>query len=425
VTSRPGWRTVLKRAVGYGWILFPAALLLKLTPGQVLAGLLIVAWLLRRRRSRRNAGSSGARRRGDPFFPPGLKWPLTAFYGWIAVSTLIASNQGVSPADAFSKWLYPLLLLPAFSWSAGIGASRRRSAGPEPASGSIRISLWIFLILLLVMIICHLLAMRPEDFLTGRFSGGKPNLTTNIMMVLMIFTALTFNTRGIPAVVYSLACMVLITVLFLIFQRGPFLGAAAGLSLLVARRRPVLVAIGLAIVIGFFATFPESRPVTRTRSIFAPSESTSLRERLALWKSGMRMIRDRPLVGFAGRRNFMRFYEIKYREPWTRVIETPGHVHNSIIHSAVLFGVPGLGLFLWWITILFQKAWSRWRCAGLYRDPVTASLALALLPMLVAMAVNSQFDLAVAESQRAMMFYALTGLILGATTTVGKNRRQP
>jgi len=121
-----------------------------------------------------------------------------------------------------------------------------------------------------------------------------------------------------------------------------------------------------------------------------------------MWYSGLTMVRDRPLLGFTSRRNFIIWYSTRYRDPGA--LETvPGHVHNSVIQTAILHGVPGLGLLCWWLLAL-------WRGASLATDDDDLS---ALQPLLLAALVNAQVDFVIADGQRAMMLYTLCGFLLG------------
>ena len=126
-----------------------------------------------------------------------------------------------------------------------------------------------------------------------------------------------------------------------------------------------------------------------------------------MWLSGLNMIRDRPLLGFSNRRNFIIWYNTKYRDPMS--LETvPGHVHNSIIQTAVLHGVPGLGLLLWWLAAL-------WRIGTRTGDLVPI--------LLIGTFINAQVDFTLADGQRALMLYTLIGLLLGGYSTASFHRR--
>jgi O-antigen ligase len=124
------------------------------------------------------------------------------------------------------------------------------------------------------------------------------------------------------------------------------------------------------------------------------------------------MVRDRPLAGFATRDNFQAQYSSRFRSPLSEEKGTPGHVHNSYIHSAVLHGIPGLGLVLWFLCVLWRNI--RSASAGVRDGPWKQAAAMSLAPVFLAVLVNSFFDFVLADGQRAMMFYVLAGLLLGS-----------
>jgi O-antigen ligase len=406
---RHAWERRLNQVADYGWLIFPAVIMLKLTPAMILGGLLMVHYLIFRPRYR-------------PIIPSGLGWPLICFYCWVLVSALVARPELPYVKDAFSKWIYILFLIPAFGW-----ASASKDAGRQ-----IRISLVILVALTAVLIpymVKEVLAL--EGGRAGGLMGGPPNVGTKAMILAILFAAYAFHRQVRPSLLTYAGLVVMLVTLGLSFNRASLVGAAFGLGLICVRRSPVLIAVVLALLIGFSTLAPRSFLVVRLRCALVPSDpaSKSALERIYLWGSGIKMIRDRPLAGLAGRRNYREWYERVYRDPRSIVpkAETPGHVHNSILQAAVLHGVPGLGLMLWWITVLFRKALRLWQGAERIRDPDLAPLAFAFLPMLTAVCVNSLFDFVVAESQRAMMFYTFTGLILGAlsTSTIKHAKRRP
>ncbi len=107
------------------------------------------------------------------------------------------------------------------------------------------------------------------------------------------------------------------------------------------------------------------------------------------------MIRAEPLAGFATRTGFMDAYSTSYRAS-DSLEPRPGHVHNSYLQTAVLHGIPGLGLLLWWLVSL-------WRMS-----PSPA------IPLFAAVLVNAFFDFVLADGQHALMWYVLLGILLGA-----------
>ena len=263
------------------------------------------------------------------------------------------------------------------------------------------------------------------DARAGALSGGSPNLGTNLMMILLLLLPAVLAARGEALAALGSVATVLGGALALTINRSAALGAAAGGLWLAARRAPVLLTLGLAGLAAGTAAFPETRPVIRLRSIVRYQDSASAAERFSLWRSGCHMVRDRPLAGFTGRRKFMDALYGRYQLPGgTYSLPRAGHVHNSFLQTAVLHGVPGLGLLLWWLAVLCRMAWrARGTCAArFYEDG--ALLARGLVAMLIGVLLNAQFDFVLGHGgQHSIVFYALTGTILGSLIAPRGGRR--
>ncbi len=361
-----------ERLVRTGWILLPAAIMVSITLGQVLAAGLAAAWL-----------ASGRRWR----WPGGTRTPAVAFFAWVLLATLLTRPYAGDLKDVFGKWSLVLLLPLAFAQGLDAVAVRRALLALAAAT----------LALLPFFLRAY---FNPEIGRAIAVSGGGPNLGTNMMLAAVACGAQALGSGG--GLAGGLAAL-FAAVLLLSLNRGALLGAAAAAALLAARLRPALLGLGLFAGIALMAVFPHSRAVERLRTVVCWHESFTSQERIHMWTSGMAMIRDRPLLGFASRRNFIVWYSTRYRDPGA--IETvPGHVHNSVLQTAILHGVPGLGLLVWWFAAL-------WRRAGLAGR---AGLAAGIQPLLLAAFVNAQVDFIVADGQRAMMLYTLAGLLLAA-----------
>ncbi len=359
------------------WTCLPAAILLSITAGQIVAALAVLRWATTGRR-----------------WPAGLATPVLAFLGWAAASTLLGGSGVASLRDGAGKWAF-LLLLPA-------GWAHIR------AGGDIRRSL-----VALLVTAAGLLPFGVRAFLAapgGRaeaFSGGGPHLGSNLMMALVVAVAVAI-TPARPWLRRAAAggAGLLAIGLALTLNRAAALGALAGTTVAIGRRRPVLLAAALLAAAGILAATPGAKPVLRLHAgLLYPVDDTS-RERVLMWTSGLRMIRDRPFTGIGGRRNFIRTYEARYRHRDSREPE-PGHVHHSYIQTAVLHGVPGLGLLGWWLAVLLRHALAVRR---------SIPWGETLIPLTTAVLVNAGFDFVLADGQHAMMWHALTGLLLGSAT---------
>ena len=385
-----------RRIIAYGrrlsdllWLVFPAAILLGITPAQIVGALILGLWL------------ALPRRPNAPRFPRELAWPLALFFGWVLLSVALQDPSVRDFKDAIGKWSFALLLIPA--WTQGETAPRLRRA------------LFILIAAVAVSFPYYVWSAFGTEYARARsFSGGAPNLGTMLMMGSLVLAAWAVHTRGWCRTRFGLTAVLMLGGLALSLNRSAILGVAAGLTVLLGRRAPAVLAAAVAAIAGLFALFPESGTVSRLRTIIVYEESYSSRERVRMWKSGLKMIADRPLLGFKSRHGFMQEYRKEYRDPRSEERGTPGHVHNSTLQTAILHGIPGLLLFGWFFVALWRKAWWFYRRTAKLKDSLLRAGADALIPLLLAVLVNTQFDFIVADGQRAMMLYVLTGLVLGS-----------
>jgi len=363
------------------WLVFPAIILCSITLGEIWAGVLVLLALAARRWRR---------------LPRELIVPMLIFYAWIIVGGLLAGAGAADFRDAAAKWSFSLLLLLALS------------AGPT--GGKI---LWRSLVVVAVSGILLVVLVRDPVYGRARaFSGGAPNLGTNLMMASLLFlSVIVSGWLRRPATTITCLLATLIGMLASL-NRSAMLGFAAGSGALAGRKRPILVVMALGLLAGLVIAFPDTSLSKRITSI-ADSQSQSGRERVFMWKAGLRMLRDRPLLGLTGRRTFMMEYSTRYRDP-NSFETTPGHVHNSYLQTSILHGIPGLGLALWWLYVLLVKAVRLMRHPPARQEPEITSFQAALPALIIAVLVNGFFDYVIADGQRAMMFYTLSGLILSS-----------
>jgi len=394
-TKGRGISRIIKPIEDILWLIFLPAVLLSISAGQAVAVLLFALRLTRRER----------------FHPlPGFLRPTLAFLGWAVLTALVADPGRWT--DMLSKWWVILV--------AALVYDRARSTGGFPR--------------MLLAVFITAVALFPFEIWgffgtsAGRamaFSGGAPSLGSNLMMLSIICFALAGMARGRTKLAAGAFFIILLAGLVMSVNRAALLGAAVALGWMAFRRLPALVPAALLVLGTFMAVAPESSITWRLRGIVRPYTSPTSEERLHMWTSGMKMVRDQPMTGFATRRGFMENYGTRYRHP--RALEAgPGHVHNSFIQTAVLHGVPGLGLLLWLLAIVWRNLRRASRAAA--ADPWRAAAAASTLPLLLAVLVNSFFDFVPAEGQRALMFWALVGLLPGflfSKIPVTKKLRSP
>ena len=141
--------------------------------------------------------------------------------------------------------------------------------------------------------------------------------------------------------------LLMLWALIVTYTRGAWIGFAGGVLTVAAtvrRGRWALVGGLLLLVAGALVSPYELRH--RFLSMADPEEA-GVRERIYMWKSGLAMWRERPILG-VGPGGVKRDYVRYAREEALK--KRTGHVHNTPLQILVERGVLGLAAWLWlWI----------------------------------------------------------------------------
>jgi O-antigen ligase len=136
------------------------------------------------------------------------------------------------------------------------------------------------------------------------------------------------------------------------YSRNAWLGLAAGtLGLVATARRPARLVLILIAAGVLLAAVSSGAVMERVRSMADPQDET-IRDRLAMWRSGLAMIADHPLLGVGPGQ--VRAWYPHYRRP-EAVRLTTGHLHNSAIQIAAERGLPSLAVWIWLWVVFFRE----------------------------------------------------------------------
>jgi O-antigen ligase len=159
------------------------------------------------------------------------------------------------------------------------------------------------------------------------------------------------RTRGRPRWT-PVAWLAAAAALALTYVRGAWLGFAAGVAVLgisLRRGRGILLGGVVALAVALLL-LPGVRG--RARSIADPSDPTAS-ERVLMWRSGLAMARDHPLIG-VGPGQVKHVYP-RYADP--RVPnKSRGHLHDTPIQILVERGLVGLAAWLALFAAFFVRA---------------------------------------------------------------------
>lgn len=191
--------------------------------------------------------------------------------------------------------------------------------------------------------------------------------------------------------------------LLLAKNRGYWLGAApASVVLLRFKGRRALLALVAAMGAVFIAGYGLSEDFrARFDDLFISQHHNA---RFAYWRSGIDMVRDRPLTGW-GVRGYRAHGQL-YRERAGAGAENFNHVHNSFLQVAV---EGGLLLELCFLALLAYLLFRLWR---LSRAGPRAPLARGALAALACFLVAALFEFNFGDKEPAMTLLFLIGAAL-------------
>jgi O-antigen ligase len=202
----------------------------------------------------------------------------------------------------------------------------------------------------------------------------------------------------------------LLVALALTLSRNAWVGACAGIGTLLLLRDFRLVGL-LPVAVGIFIALAPTTMTDRLYSTFnlrrAASSDTSQatvqsnRDRVAMIRSGIRIIKDHPLVG-VGPDMIIQVYP-HYRDP-EAVRQLNPHLHNVPLQIAAERGLPALAMWLWFVATLIRD-FIRLRRNSPYPFVPTAGLAVV-----VAMLTAGMFEHNFHDSEFLMLFLLLVTL---------------
>jgi O-antigen ligase len=331
---------------------------------------------------------------------PGMFWPLLAYAG----ITLVAALFSVDPVTSFrdSKQLLLFAIVPI---------AYRLFRG-ERSLTAIDVIITIGAINALYGIVQY--GILDHDNISRRVQGNLGHYMTYsgvIMLVACIAAArVMFRQRDrawaalvLPAVVVALA---------LTLSRNAWVGACAGIGTLFLLKDFRLVAI-LPVALGLVVAFAPSSVSDRLYSMLTIDEihgsgeagvasSQSNKDRIAMLRTGVRIIKDEPLTG-VGPDMVIQVYP-QYRDRQYAVQQLNPHLHNVPLQIAAERGLPALAIWLWFVVTLLRDFMTRRNTSPL------PSIATAGIAGVIAMLAAGMFEYNFGDSEFLMLFLVLVTL---------------
>ena len=258
--------------------------------------------------------------------------------------------------------------------------------------------------------------IRYIDDPSSRLRGfiGSYMTTAGILMMISLVAFALLSTGGLGRIqkrITWITIPIIVAALIMTGTRGSWIGLLMGVALLIFFENKRLTL--LAVILVALLLIPE-----RTReaafSSFNPNHPRN-RERVFMWKAGLKIFRDHPLTGVG--LSTLRDTYIKYRDPESE--EIVGHLHSVPIHILASMGLVG---FLAWIYLFASLL--IWQVRALFimknAPPFPRGLLLGGLAALAAFLVNGLFEWNLGDIEVGTLLWSVVGLSVAAVSAAGR-----
>lgn len=345
----------------------------------------------------------------------GLERPVLALAAWALVMIPFSTDPGWSAAYYKRFYLFTAIWVVA----SAAGTERRR----------LLLAWFLFAGAAVVSIVGIVHALRTTGGLFDIRMGQISNpMTSGAMLMMAVMLALGFLfTPGLGRRM-KLAVGGVGLLLFLAFAmtmtRSAILGFVAGLGLMLLMRKPRLFGIFFATVLLMgvvVVTTGEHWLSERAWSRVNPEfimEGKNTRERVEMWRGGLAMVEAHPVtgVGDMGLEEISKDYYVNSDDVYF------GHMHNNFVHLAVIWGVPGLLLGIWFLVApawLLVRRWLRMKNEKDPRraPPVLKGWVLGVVGAWAGFFVAGFTEWYLGDAETMLIYLALLGVALGPRLT--------
>jgi O-antigen ligase len=392
MTSEPPDRmSYLERAAYLSLLGFAAAPQFSIAAAGILLGLAALLWLVLIITNR------------EPIEVPQMFWPLAAYAG----ATLVASLFSVDPATSFRdcKQLVLFAIVPI---------AYRLFRG-ERSLTAVDVIITVGALNAVYGIVQY--GILDFDNLTRRIQGNLGHYMTysGVIMLVACLAAARVMFRRRDRIWAALVLPAVLVALVLTLSRNAWVGACAGIGSLflmkdlrLTFRAAALLPVLLAVLLAFAPAAISDRlySAMALKEMFRDSSTSkatvqSNQDRLAMIRTGFRIIKDDPLTG-VGPNMVIQVYP-HYRDPLA-VRQLNPHLHNVPLQIAAERGLPALAIWCWFIVTLVRDFLRQRKTSPL------PSLATAGIASVVAMLSAGMFEYNFGDSEFLMLFLVLVTL---------------
>jgi O-antigen ligase len=246
----------------------------------------------------------------------------------------------------------------------------------------------------------------PEDVV--RLGIFQFYMTTSELMMIALLLLLPFALHpDTPRRIRSLVILALVPVsvsLYATVTRGAYLAVAAGIVFIaIVRNKKLLIPLALLIVL--VVLFAPPYVESRIKSIVDLNHPENA-SRLMLWKTGLRIFADHPVVGI-GDIDVHDLY-LRYMDPGDPAQH--GHMHNIAMQFLVTLGLVGFIAVAAMFVAIVRTEWRVWK--RVQADWFRGSVALGALAVFVGFQVNGLTEWSFGDQEVVILFWVTLGLAL-------------
>jgi O-antigen ligase len=365
----------LERAAWLTLLGFVATIQVSIAVSQSLLAITAVLWLIL------------VYRNGERVEVPRMFWPLAIYGGATLIAALFSVHRGISIVDTKQLVLFAVIPI-AYRLLRG-----RRSLL------AVDIIITVGAIEAIVGIVQY--GIFDFDHLGQRIDGSLTHYMTysGVLMLVACTAAARIMFRSEDRTWAAIVMPALLVALALTMSRNAWVGVCAGIGLLFLLRDFRLIALLPAAAALFIAVAP-AQLTERLYSTFSLEDPTN-RDRVAMMRSGVRMIKDHPMTGVGP--DAIRLVYPYYRDDLAERQLNP-HLHNVPMQIAAERGLPALAIWLWFIVVLIRDLARKTRASPI------RSLPTAALAVVVAMLTAGMFEYNFGDSEFLMLFLLLVTL---------------
>ncbi|MDA1307842.1 MAG: O-antigen ligase family protein [Acidobacteria bacterium] len=323
---------------------------------------------------------------------PAFMLPLLAYAGW----TMVSAAASVDPLESLkdTKQLLLFLMVPVVAtFVRGALATRAVDiviavASAAAVYGIAQFNLWGF------------------DNVDNRVVGPLSHWMTfsGVLMLVSGAALARLLYSGREWIWPAIAVPALVVALFYTLTRNAMIGLVAAVGVLLAERQWRLLLV--LPVLGLLLLAAPAAITDRIQSTW-DLNNLSNRDRIAMLRSGVEMVKDNPVTGVGP--DMVKVVYAQYRDATYAVNDVNPHLHNVPMQIAAERGLPALALWLWFVFVASRDLWRQLRSGD------QKAVAGAGVAAMVAMLVAGLFEYNFGDSEFLMLFLGLLTLPYAAS----------